>query len=196
MTDQEVIEAVERGDGAAADELYDRLIDAVESTLYRMLGKRVADHDDLVQSAFEQIVGTLRRRQFAQACSLRGWAGVITSRIALNAIRARRRRREFLDLTQTADDASRGLTSSSDVHGEVALRRDLTRLRRHLAELPRAKALAVILHDVLGHDLGEIAGLTGASVAATQSRLVRGRGELRRRMKADERRESTEGEKT
>jgi DNA-directed RNA polymerase specialized sigma24 family protein len=44
------------------------------------------------------------------------------------------------------------------------------------------RAETVFLHDVLGHDLAEIALLTRVSVAAAQSRLVRGRRELRHRL--------------
>lgn len=41
-----------------------------------------------------------------------------------------------------------------------------------------ARAEILFLHDVAGQDLAEIAGMTGASTAAVQSRLVRGRREL------------------
>ena len=194
LSDDEIIEALERSDRQMADAVYDRLVGVVEATLYRMLGERVDEHDDLVQSAFEQIVLTVRRRQFAKACSLRGWASVITTNIALNAIRSRRRERTFVDAGLTADDAGRGLPSEANVHREVAAREDLRRLREQLADMSDTKSIPIVLHDVVGLDLAEIARLTGVSVAAAQSRLVRGRSELRQRMDDDGEPVSSEGE--
>ena len=184
--DTEIIAAVQSGDMESADAVYDQLVGVVEGTLYRMLGARGDDHDDLVQSAFEQIVRTLRSGKFAQECSLAAWAGLITSRIALNAIRDRKRRRRFIDAGRTTDDASRYLHAPDDVHRTVAARSELDRLRVHLGGMPRPKALTLILHDVLGNDISDVARLTGASVVAAQSRLARARRELRQRLAQDE----------
>ena len=56
VSDTELIDAFERGEGHACETLYDRLSGVVEGTLFRVLGCRDEAHDDLVQAAFEQIV--------------------------------------------------------------------------------------------------------------------------------------------
>lgn len=54
----------------------------------------------------------------------------------------------------------------------------LEELEVALAQLPAKKAEVVYLHDVLGYKLSEIARALGTSVAAAQSRLVRGRSQI------------------
>ena len=44
---------------------------------------------------------------------------------------------------------------------------------------------ALLLHDMLGHELSEIAVLHGISVAAAQSRVLRARKELQQRLEED-----------
>jgi len=84
-----------------------------------------------------------------------------------------------------AEDLAELASGGDDVERTVGERRELERLRLRLSELPAAQAEAVVLHDLMGHPLAEIAAITGASVAAAQSRLVRGRKELLSRMEAD-----------
>jgi RNA polymerase sigma-70 factor, ECF subfamily len=67
-----------------------------------------------------------------------------------------------------------------DVEREVASRLEHERVRRHLATMTEGRAMTVFLHDGLGYDLAEISRLTDVSVAAAQSRLVRGRRQLRK----------------
>ena len=179
-SDEELIAAVQRGDHQVASVIYERLGGVVDHTLYRVFGRRETDHDDLVQAAFEQIVVTLSRRSYARACSLRTWASSIASHVGFNALRSRRRERRVLDREAGLD--AEPARSGIDVEGEASARAELERLRTQLSEMKSTHAEAVFLHDVLGHELAEIALMTQVSVSAAQSRLVRGRRELFRRL--------------
>ena len=179
-TDEELIDAVQRGDHQVASVIYERLVGVVDHTLYRVFGRREVDHDDLVQAAFEQIVVTLSRRSYARACSLRTWASSIASHVGFNALRSRRRERRVLD--REAGIEAEPMRAGVDVEGEASARAELERLRIQLSEMKSTHAEAVFLHDVLGHELAEIALMTQVSVSAAQSRLVRGRRELFRRL--------------
>ena len=179
-SDEELIDAVQRGDHQVASVIYERLVGVVDHTLYRVFGRREPDHNDMVQTAFEQIIVTLSRRSYARACSLRTWASSIASHVGFNALRARRRERRVLDREAPSDiePAHVGV----DVEDEASARAELERLRIQLSEMKSTHAEAVFLHDVLGHDLAEISLMTQVSVSAAQSRLVRGRRELFRRL--------------
>lgn len=181
-SEAELIDGVVRGDERVAVELYHRLLPAIESSLLRVLGRRETDHEDLVQISFEQLIITLSRQRFAGACSLATWASSIAAHVALKSIRSRTRQRRVFNLHVEPHDVSERQRSDDDVEGSLASRQRLEQVRRALADLAPAKAEAVLLHDVLGHGLTEIAALTGSSVAAAQTRLSRGRRELADRL--------------
>jgi len=193
-TDEEVIEAVQRGDHRVAGLLYDRLFGVVDHTLFRVFGRREADHDDLVQTVFEQIVVTLSRRSYARACNLKTWASSIASHVGFNALRSRRRERRVLDREATLDTTL--VPMRSDAEGMVTARVELDRVRRQLLGMKPEQSQTVFLHDVLGHELAEIALMMQVSVAAAQSRLVRGRRELYRRLDAEKASASRGGKAT
>jgi RNA polymerase sigma-70 factor (ECF subfamily) len=177
---------VQRGDSRVADELYRRLSGVVDRTLYKVLGRREPDHDDIVQTAFEQVVITLARQQFAGACSLETWAARVAGHVGLNALRSRRRERRWIDRTSEGTASPEHPLVRQDSEKALEARSRLDQVRRHLAAMKPEQAETVFLHDALGHDLAEIAMMTGASVAATQSRLVRGRKELFKRLDREE----------
>lgn len=183
-SDEALIEAVIQGDDRIAADLYDRLVSVVDRTLYRVMGRREVDHEDLVQASFEQIVKTLTRNQFARACSLRTWAASVATRVALNALRARRRERAVLDRRETPEANESSNVAHDNPERDVVLRKEIDRLRSELSKMAPERAETVVLHEVLGYDLAEIAALTGVSIAAAQSRLSRGRRELFERLQA------------
>jgi len=176
--DEALIDAFERGDLETSERLYDRLERVVNATLVKVLGERGQDHDDLVQAAFEQILLTIARKKFARACSLSSWAVSVTTHMALNAIRKRQCERKTLDFDP--ERAERGECVGPGPERAA----QLGALRAELANLPPLTARVIVMHEVMGHDLAEIAVLTGLSVSAAQSRLVRGRAELRRRLES------------
>lgn len=182
LSDSELIDAFERGEGRACEDIYDRLIGVVETTLFRVLGGRDANHDDLVQSAFEQIVTTLVKSRFARACSLSSWAASVTTFVAFNTIRARKRERRVVDRSRDGESEAQQHCDPSDPESEAHTRAMLSMARLQLAEMAPDRSTTLFLHDVLGHEVAEIAVLTGVSVAATQSRLVRARKELKKRL--------------
>jgi len=179
-SDEALIEGIRGSDASLSAAFYDRLFPVVDRTLYRVLGRRESDHDDLIQAAFEQIILTLARGTFARACSLRTWAASVTTRIAANALRARRRERRVVDRTVLLHE-DLGV-APDDPEQVVVARVAIARVRAELASLRPVRAEAVLLHDVLGHDLAEVAVTTGVTIAAAQSRLVRGRRDLYRRL--------------
>src|SRR5262245_21529001 len=135
LSDEALIAAIERGDKRLGDELYERLIQTVDHTLYRILGGRDRDHADLVQNAFEQIVVTLARRKFAKACSLKSWARAVTCKVALGALRTRKTENKVFDRSPEGAASIPTSLDTTDLDDRVATRRAIEVVRQRLSEL-------------------------------------------------------------
>jgi RNA polymerase sigma-70 factor (ECF subfamily) len=70
----------------------------------------------------------------------------------------------------------------ADAETAASVREQIRLAQGHLTAMKPDRAMALILHDVLGHELAEIAAMLGISISAAQSRLVRGRRELHVRL--------------
>jgi RNA polymerase sigma-70 factor, ECF subfamily len=177
--DLALLEAFQRGRPGAGADLYDRLFPVVDATIVRILGRREHDHADLVQSAFEQIVSTLMKRKYERGCTLAGWAAVLACHVGLNALRSRRRERGVVDrdFGSANGEIFQG-TTGAFLEEQIRARDELSVVRKLLSEMDADRVTAMLLH-ASGYELTEIAALTKTSVAAAQSRLSRGRRELR-----------------
>ena len=176
-SDVDIVASLARGEVWAADALYDRVQHAVDRALRRLLRPLGNEHDDLVQSVFERILRVLTERPLAQSYDLPAWASVVALRVALDALRRRSREQRLFQAMPEEIDAS-----EPALDRRIEARSDLLRLQRVVATMSANHAETVLLHDVLGHELSEVAQLAGVSVAAAQSRLVRGRKDLVKRM--------------
>lgn len=183
FTDEDIIRGLREGRPEAAEDLYAKLRPIIDRTLKRVFPGS-EDHDDLVQSALERVVRTIIDQRFAGACSLSTWASTIAAHIGIDAMRSRSRERGLFH---------EGFASSPDVlaaqepvplERRLEARSELLRLAGLLEGMKAEHSLTLLLHDVLGHELTEIAHVTGVTTAAAQSRLVRGRKELLRQRAA------------
>jgi RNA polymerase sigma-70 factor (ECF subfamily) len=185
-----VLEAFESGASDFGQLFYDYLIRVIDRTLQSVLGERACEHDDLVQGAFEKLLVTLAEGTFRRECSLKAWAAVVTTRVGLNAIRSRQTMRRYFP--RSIDDSGSFLLEPKRCQqGQLEGRALLRVVREELSRMRHERAEALVLADVLGHDIKEVADELNVSTAAAQSRIVRGRSELRRRL---ERRGMFQGE--
>jgi DNA-directed RNA polymerase specialized sigma24 family protein len=86
------------------------------------------------------------------------------------------------DKTQEIEIDSSNVGVSRDPHGALHSRHELQLVRGLLGEMNPVVVEVLLLHDVFGHDVAEIATMMGTSMPAAQSRLFRGRRELRKRL--------------
>jgi RNA polymerase sigma-70 factor (ECF subfamily) len=183
-SDEQIVGGLLAAEDWAAEALYDRLQPVVDRALRRVLQSSGDEHDDLVQIVFERIVRTLTERKFAGACSLSTWATAIAAHVGIDALRARVRERAVVWEDRTRSDEQAARISSGNLERQLEARAEIVELHAILGVMDPAQAETVLLHDVHGHELTEIALIMGVSVAAAQSRLVRGRKELLRRARS------------
>jgi RNA polymerase sigma-70 factor (ECF subfamily) len=179
--DAAIVAGVRSGDEQAADALFDRLHPIVQRTLQRILRASSGEVEDLVQATFERIIVTIVEGRFAGACSLTTWASAIAAHVGIDALRTRVRERRLFQSFMGSDPEAGSLASSQPLERSLEARDEVARLQATLARMRPDQARTLLLHDGLGYDLAEVALLTGVTVAAAQSRLVRGRKELLRR---------------
>lgn len=147
---------------------------------YRMTGSRT-DADDLAQEAIAR--GIERRAQLADTEAIEGWLFRIATTVCLDHLRRERRVRrttELVDPLQMAD-----LVSVAPAQSEPeanAIRRDDLRFAVVVALQalsPRQRAV-LVLHDVCGQPLAEVAATLGTNANAMKATLHRARGALAR----------------
>jgi RNA polymerase sigma-70 factor (ECF subfamily) len=183
LSDEEIVRGLEAGEAWASQALYERTFAVVLSALQRALGERPDDQDDLVQLAYERLIRSLRRGTYQGRAALTSWACIIADRVAIDAIRSRvKDRRMHHWLAPDAPELVEYPAPQGFERG-VEQRADAIRMLLALQHIKPEHARAVELHDVMGLDLEELASVTGVTVAAAQSRLVRGRRELARTLK-------------
>jgi len=152
------------------------LVDAVRPELHRYCARMtgsVVDGEDVVQDTLARAYYELA--DLRELPALRAWLFRIAHNRAVDLLRARQLR------TSEPLEAALEVAAADELDPENALAREQAvhaALSRFL-EIAPAQRSCVILKDVLGHSLEEIAALLELSLPAVKAALHRGRARLR-----------------
>ena len=176
-SDAELLAAHVQGDTDAFGVLFSRHRDRLWAVALRTMGNR----EDAADGLQDGLVAAYRR-----AGSFRGDAAVTTwlHRVVVNAcldrIRAAKVRRADA-LPDDLDDHDRGstLTAAPEDPADAAQAADRRRqVLAALATLPAEQRAALVLVDMEGYPVAEVADMLGCAVGTVKSRCSRGRARL------------------
>jgi RNA polymerase sigma-70 factor (ECF subfamily) len=190
-SEAELLHGLSNGERWAADAIYETLYPVVARSLQRILPDARFDYEDLVQTSFERIVAVLLTESMREVLSLKAWASGVAAHVALDSLRNRVRERRFIRGDRPGAPPMLELARAPNAERHVEARNQLAIVQDVLGRMKAELAETVLLHDMVGHDLRETATLTRVSISAAQSRLVRGRQELVRRVRVRLGREGT-----
>lgn len=154
---------------------------AVARLLRRVLGPR-ADIDDVFQAVFVEVVRSLPT--FTGRAQLGTWIHRVTLNVAYQEMRSRYRERARLDDGEGLDELASG---AEDAEGAVLRAESIRRVYEGLETLDPRRRIAVILHDLEGRPLREVAELLDRPLQTVASQVKVGRAELARWFRESER---------
>lgn len=172
-TDRELFDAWSRGDGRAAEELFERHYAAVDR-FFR--NKVVSGHDDLLQQTFEACLNS--RDRFRGDSSFRTYLFAIATNILRAFFRSKRREQERLEFTEvSAADLAPGPSTLFRAQREQQL------LLEALRRIPIDYQVVLELYyweELPGRAIAEIVSLPENTV---RSRIRKGKQLLERKMR-------------
>lgn len=171
LEDVELAARCARGERAAQRQLFDREVDRVHATLYRILGP-TRELEDLVQDVFLEVFRSIA--SYRGDAKLATWIARVTAHVAYGHLSSKRPPAAWLETVPEPEAAD----APSD--HQTALRRAMRRVHELLAELDPKVRLAFSLHVLDGQPLTEVAAAMHASLVATKSRVWRARRHMRR----------------
>jgi RNA polymerase sigma-70 factor (ECF subfamily) len=176
LTEAEAIAQAKEGVAAAFEYLYQAHCRRVYSLCLRMIKNRT-EAEDLTQQVFLQL--------FRKISTFRGESGFSTwlHRVTVNIVLMHLRRRKPAEVL--AEDlegrASNGESPSEHGSSDTSMYGAIERLNlmRAIRKLPCGYKQIFLLHDVIGYEHSEIAGLLGCSTGSSKSQLHKARRRLR-----------------
>ena len=182
VNDQQLVELARRGDRQAFGQLIERhWRKCVDLGCYFLRNR--GDAEDQAQNAFMKVYEHLD--QYKGDAEFSTWLARIVANQCLMLMRVRRRAR-FMYLDEVPSEPKalpiQLASADPDPEGELAFVQLTQVLRSELGRVPRLMRNVMLLRDVQGLPMRDVADQLGITVSAAKSRLVRARAELRNRM--------------
>jgi RNA polymerase sigma factor (sigma-70 family) len=155
-------------------EEFERHRQHLRAVAYRMLGSR-SDADDVVQEAWLR----LDRADADAVANMRGWLTTVVARLCMDALRARRSRREEYVGTWLPEPLVSPESGDDPEHEAVLADSVGLAMLVVLDTLDPAERLAFVLHDMFGLPFDEIAPIVDRSPVATRQLASRARRRVR-----------------
>ena len=183
MDDEALVARARAGDMVAVSELLERHQNAAYTAALRLVGP--SDADDIAQETL--VRAYTRLSELREQASFGAWVRRIAVNLSLNALR-RRGLLQFESLDKPQADGSSALTyeltdeQQSSPEDEVVSGEVRDEIDRFVLELPIEQRIAVVLRDMYGFEVSEVAEFQRCGISAAKMRISRGREQLRRRI--------------
>jgi len=184
--DAALVERLRRAEAGAAEGLVDTYGDRVYRLALRITGNE-QDAEEAVQDVFWSVVRKIDT--FRGESLLGSWIYRITANAAYQKLRRTAHRRDEISLDQVLpiiDDGHHHLDPSGDWSAKIDDPAIQSELRDVLAsaidELPANHRAVIVLHDVEGLSMAEVADALGISLATAKTHAHRARLRLRKRL--------------
>jgi RNA polymerase sigma-70 factor (ECF subfamily) len=175
VSDLELLQAIQRDEEAALDQLVKRKTAPLLQLAHRIVGDR-EEARDIVQVAFLRVWE--KRRRFKDRWSPNTWLYRITTNLAIDHLRFRKSRQRRVEpvrwhLRRLADSRNR-------VELSALQQREVTAIFQSLAScLSERQRLVFVLRGVEGLDSREVAQILGCTTSTVRNHLFAARKKLR-----------------
>ncbi len=184
--EQRLVEAGQRGDVEA----FNQIVRLYESRVYNLCYRMLGDPDAAADATQDSFISAYRSLRSFRGGVFRSWLLRIATNNCYDVLRARKRRPAIsLDAAREPNDQGAGfdIADTGESPDDFALRHELgAAIQQGLAALPEDQRIVVILSDVQGMAYEEIAQITSTNLGTVKSRLSRGRARLRDLLKQGE----------
>ncbi len=185
LSDHQIIEATKEGDDDAFAEIVSRYRNPLTNYIYRMLND-YEEAVDLAQESFVRVYFAIDRYHSKYAFST--YIYRIATNLAISEIRKRKRRKLFsltgLFQYEGDEDLEFQPPDEKPVPEEATIDNEKREvIEKAIVALPEKYRLAIVLREIQELSYEEVAEVLGLGLGTTKSRISRGRGLLKERLK-------------